>query len=135
LNQESELSKLEMIGSVPTFLRKIARYRPRIICFVGMGIWQIVENALLKIVTPPEGDTCVTPSNSESPKKTSPSRRKTPLAKSKTQSGLGLQPYKMIHVKTENGGEASVTSHFNVLDMGSPFRRVFCGGDIFLRYS
>ena len=35
-----------MITGVPGLLRKITKYRPRIVCFVGKGIWQV----FLKVV-------------------------------------------------------------------------------------
>jgi hypothetical protein len=35
-----------MAGSVPTLLAKIARWRPRVICFNGKGIWLHVERSL-----------------------------------------------------------------------------------------
>ena len=35
-----------MASSVPALLTKIARFRPRVACFIGKGIWQHVERAL-----------------------------------------------------------------------------------------
>jgi TDG/mug DNA glycosylase family protein len=52
--QEAELSPTEMAAGVPAFLAKVARYRPRIVCFVGIGIWRVVEKALVKLATYPE---------------------------------------------------------------------------------
>ena len=48
--QACELSRAEMIASVPAFLDKLARYRPRFVCFVGMIIWEIVRNRLVKLL-------------------------------------------------------------------------------------
>ena len=35
-----------MASSVPALLTKIARFRPRVVCFIGKGIWLHVERAL-----------------------------------------------------------------------------------------
>ncbi|TCD61388.1 hypothetical protein EIP91_008525 [Steccherinum ochraceum] len=39
--EQAELSKTEMISGVPTLSSKIAKYKPRIVCFLGKGIWQV----------------------------------------------------------------------------------------------
>ncbi|KAG8216330.1 hypothetical protein J3R82DRAFT_6402 [Butyriboletus roseoflavus] len=39
-----------MIASVPKLLDKLARHRPRFVCFVGMIIWEIVRNSLVKLL-------------------------------------------------------------------------------------
>ncbi|KIJ15194.1 hypothetical protein PAXINDRAFT_47970, partial [Paxillus involutus ATCC 200175] len=49
--QACELSKAEMRASVPPFLDKLARHRPRFVCFVGMMIWEIVKSVLVKQCT------------------------------------------------------------------------------------
>ncbi|KIK97277.1 hypothetical protein PAXRUDRAFT_825083 [Paxillus rubicundulus Ve08.2h10] len=49
--QACELSKVEMTTSVPPFLDKLARHRPRFVCFVGMMLWEIVKNVLVKHCT------------------------------------------------------------------------------------
>jgi hypothetical protein len=71
-----------MADSVPSFMAKVGRYRPRIVCFVGMGIWRTVEKVLAK-----------TSSLSESGSS---------KAKSNT-SGVGLQPYKLVSHSDQNG--------------------------------
>ena len=43
---QADLSAQEMASSVPALLTKIARFRPRVACFIGKGIWQHVERAL-----------------------------------------------------------------------------------------
>ncbi|KAH9005564.1 uracil-DNA glycosylase-like protein [Lactarius hatsudake] len=43
---QAELSAQEMASSVPALLTKIARFRPRVVCFIGKGIWLHVERAL-----------------------------------------------------------------------------------------
>ncbi|KAJ7741534.1 uracil-DNA glycosylase-like protein [Mycena maculata] len=45
-SEQTELSKKEQLASVPFFLAKIARYRPRIVCFVGLSIAKVVESSL-----------------------------------------------------------------------------------------
>ncbi|KAJ7709780.1 uracil-DNA glycosylase-like protein, partial [Mycena rosella] len=44
--EQTELSREEQVAGVPFFLAKIARYRPRIVCFVGLGIAKVVESSL-----------------------------------------------------------------------------------------
>jgi hypothetical protein len=43
---QADLSAQEMASSVPVLLSKIARFRPRVACFIGKGIWLHVERAL-----------------------------------------------------------------------------------------
>jgi hypothetical protein len=45
----TELSNQDMTNAVPTLLAKIACLRPRIICFVGKGIWLHVERSLRRL--------------------------------------------------------------------------------------
>ncbi|KAF9260541.1 hypothetical protein L218DRAFT_1079229 [Marasmius fiardii PR-910] len=42
-SKEEELSREEKIAAVPTFLDRISRFRPRIVCFVGLDIARIVK--------------------------------------------------------------------------------------------
>ena len=42
----ADLSSQEMARSVPTLLVKVARLRPRVVCFIGKGIWLHVERSL-----------------------------------------------------------------------------------------
>ncbi|SJL09721.1 uncharacterized protein ARMOST_13102 [Armillaria ostoyae] len=42
--EQSELSDAEMRAAAPAFLAKIARYRPRIVCFVGLKIAAAVQH-------------------------------------------------------------------------------------------
>src|SRR5438105_2432164 len=76
VRKAAELSRVEMISSVPAFLTKVSRYHPRIVCFVGIGIWDIVEAALKKLVAAQEAPT--------------PRRGKQKRV-------LCLQPYRMLH--------------------------------------
>jgi hypothetical protein len=43
---QADLSAQEMASSVPVLLSKITRFRPRVACFIGKGIWLHVERAL-----------------------------------------------------------------------------------------
>ncbi|KZT37867.1 DNA glycosylase [Sistotremastrum suecicum HHB10207 ss-3] len=42
-SSESELYVTEMADSIPAFLAKITKYRPKILCIVGVGIWRVIE--------------------------------------------------------------------------------------------
>jgi TDG/mug DNA glycosylase family protein len=44
--EASELTPSEMRGSVPLLLSKITHYKPRIVCFVGVGIAETVSSYL-----------------------------------------------------------------------------------------
>jgi len=84
--EQSELSPSEMVASVPSFMVKVARYRPRIVCFVGMGIWRIVEKTIAKTASPSvSGREIKTPGP--------------PKGKSKKPdvANVGLQPYKLVY--------------------------------------
>ncbi|KAI0297397.1 uracil-DNA glycosylase-like protein [Russula brevipes] len=45
---QAELSNREMADSAPALLAKVARLRPRVVCFIGKGIWLRVERSLLQ---------------------------------------------------------------------------------------
>lgn len=72
--EQSELSKVEQAAGVSTLLEKITKFAPRIVCFVGLGIADIVkaEVALPKRV----GN------------------------RAKYKAEVGLQPYKVVHSQT-----------------------------------
>ncbi|KAF9460283.1 uracil-DNA glycosylase-like protein [Collybia nuda] len=44
--EQNELSLDERAASVPTLLTKVARYRPRMLCFIGLGIAKVVQTQL-----------------------------------------------------------------------------------------
>ncbi|KAJ7271902.1 uracil-DNA glycosylase-like protein [Mycena haematopus] len=44
--EQMELSASEQLAGVPVFLAKIARFRPAIVCFVGLGIAKVVDTSL-----------------------------------------------------------------------------------------
>lgn len=101
--QAAELSKSELKASVPALLRKITRYKPRFVCFVGMGIWEVVRSSLTRMTLPPVSFTRVT--------RGSPSSKSNrPIRKEKSQ--LGLQSYKFVHA--EKGGLTNETFFFVV---------------------
>lgn len=47
--EQSELSKAEQIAGVPALLVKIATHRPKIVCFVGLGIADIVKSKVMPV--------------------------------------------------------------------------------------
>ena len=76
--QARELSKAEMVASVPAFLNKLARHRPRFVCFVGMIIWDIVRSGLVKLLQ--QG-----------------TAKRTEKGKNKENHPTGLQVYKAVY--------------------------------------
>jgi len=46
--EQSELSKAEQIAGVPELMKKITQHRPRITCFVGLGIADIFKSVLIE---------------------------------------------------------------------------------------
>ncbi|EDQ99560.1 uncharacterized protein LACBIDRAFT_316369 [Laccaria bicolor S238N-H82] len=64
--EQSELSKAEQIARVPALLAKIATHRPKIVCFVGLGIADVVKS---KVIQAGKGR--------------------------KTKAAIGIQPYKL----------------------------------------
>jgi len=47
--KQNELSRVEQLASVSPLLSKIVKYRPRIVCFVGLGIAQIIKSHVLPV--------------------------------------------------------------------------------------
>ncbi|KAJ7774969.1 uracil-DNA glycosylase-like protein [Mycena metata] len=45
-SEQAELSRSEQLTNVPFFLAKIAHYRPRFVCFVGLSIAKVVDESL-----------------------------------------------------------------------------------------
>ncbi|KDQ53779.1 hypothetical protein JAAARDRAFT_72403 [Jaapia argillacea MUCL 33604] len=81
--EAGELSNQEMKASVPQLLAKIKEYHPRIVCFVGKGMWDIVESVIKRSSNPGSKIKRGSPRNKDA-------------AKSKD-AGLKLRPYKMVH--------------------------------------
>ncbi|EDR05390.1 uncharacterized protein LACBIDRAFT_303372 [Laccaria bicolor S238N-H82] len=48
--EQSELSKAERIAGVLALLAKIATHRPKIVCFVGLGIADIVKSKVMPVI-------------------------------------------------------------------------------------
>ena len=67
-----------MKAALPVLFRKISRYKPRFVCFVGMGIWDVVQTAL-------------------SQRRVRPKTSKDGKNKANEESGPGLQPYKFVY--------------------------------------
>lgn len=76
--QACELSRAEMVTSVPAFLDKLARHRPRFVCFVGMVIWEIVRDSLARLLR--QGTV-----------------KRKQRTKNKEKNQMGLQTYKLVY--------------------------------------
>ncbi|KAF9447237.1 DNA glycosylase [Macrolepiota fuliginosa MF-IS2] len=74
--EQNELSRAERLAAVPAFLNKIARYRPRTVCFVGLGITEIVKSQVL-------------------PKSSNKGKENNKI------SSYGLQPFKLVYDTSE----------------------------------
>ncbi|GJE94002.1 mismatch-specific DNA-glycosylase [Phanerochaete sordida] len=81
--EQSELSANEMRTGVPTLMTKLAKHRPRIVCFLSKGIWETFLREAYRLAAP---STPASPSSS-SPIPTPPSgqlaQSRTPPVKSK----------------------------------------------------
>lgn len=95
--EAAELSKAEMQESVPTFLEKVAHLRPRFICFIGLGIWEVVRSVLLKMVASESaGEASLIPTPAKVEKgQTTKTKVKGPKI-SRAKAGPGLQPFKLV---------------------------------------
>lgn len=58
ISQQSELSKVEQVAGVSTLLEKIRKFAPRIVCFVGLGIADIVKSELALVSSLKMSDEC-----------------------------------------------------------------------------
>ena len=70
-----------MVASVPAFLDKLARHRPRFVCFVGMVIWEIVRNSLVTLLQ--QG-----------------TMKRMEKGKNREKNPTGLQAYKLVYGNT-----------------------------------
>ncbi|TFL04302.1 uracil-DNA glycosylase-like protein [Pterulicium gracile] len=111
--EAAELSTTEQKASIGPFLLKIARHRPRVVCFVGMNIWDLVKDYIQDVLPLPD-----TPSPSSSPtesstkvKPISESQRrrkfKAEIAERCGKSKPGLKPFKLVYDEGEDGQESS----------------------------
>ena len=94
----TELSRSEMTDSVPLLLRKIIKYRPKLLCIVGKSVWDAVQRAIKNgskygIVTASAHDDAMVVSN------------------------YGLQLYRIMHSSPRNAtteeGEISSSDMFS----------------------
>jgi TDG/mug DNA glycosylase family protein len=108
-----------MSESVPALLLKIKQYRPRIVSFVGKGIWLIFEKGLSKRL---KGTGSTDPHSVEAqlegnevpldpktvgyslPARTAKNAK--PRKKDKNE-GYGLQPYRVVHDEVVKEGEST----------------------------
>lgn len=81
-SKADQLKKAEFRESTPALLERIAKYRPRIACFVGMGMYAEAEKIF-----------------DEKAKHTSPN------AKVKREIAPGLRPYKLVYPEKDAGRE------------------------------
>ncbi|KAI5895546.1 uncharacterized protein SCHCODRAFT_02497584 [Schizophyllum commune H4-8] len=105
-NSANELSAAEMRAGAATVLAKAARYRPRVVCYVGNQIADIMYEAVVKTHLMP---------SSGSPSKIPPRVAKRKNAPPRH----GLEPYKIVHA--EGSGSVRETLFFI---MGSTSGRV-----------
>ena len=82
-----QLKKSEFRDSAPELLRKIAKYKPRIVCFVGMGMYAEVEKVFDEMIAADR-----TPNNSSNS-----TRAKSPRKRRQTSLVPGLRPYKIVY--------------------------------------
>lgn len=116
----SELSRAEKVAGVPAFLRKVARYRPRIVCFIGREIGDAFETAVRQSLKPSGATSSMTGSTTKKPvakpgsiAPISNSEAPTPVPNVLdrkaadyvtpllTTPGFGMLPYKLVHAHTK----------------------------------
>ncbi|KAF8604220.1 DNA glycosylase [Ceratobasidium sp. AG-I] len=87
----TELSMAERRAVVPAFLRKVHKWRPKIVCMVGKGIWDDVFAYMVKASKGKCADdgVCVEQSSSES--------RPKDLAEQKANFQFDIQPVGLLH--------------------------------------
>jgi thymine-DNA glycosylase len=98
-----------MAAGVPTLVLKVSRYRPRIVCFVGRGIWTNVEKVL----------SIQTAANPQMQAPSKPSRVVLAAPRKPRQLGkkagsiwrYGLQPY--IYYHDDNATDATSSMSFS----------------------
>ncbi|EKM48145.1 uncharacterized protein PHACADRAFT_203182 [Phanerochaete carnosa HHB-10118-sp] len=80
--EQSELAADEMRQGVPALMNKLAKYRPRIICFLSKGIWEVFLREAYRLASLSSKETLpsLSPSSQSPPSSQStPSRRASPL--------------------------------------------------------
>ncbi|KAI6021746.1 uracil-DNA glycosylase-like protein [Pisolithus microcarpus] len=105
--EAAELSISEMEAAVPAFLIKISRFRPRFVCFVGMGIWTVIRKTLQQLQR--SSGSSISGSQGQGSRE----RKVKKDMKGAEKDSPGLQSYKLVH-PTEAGKLASETFLFVV---------------------
>lgn len=120
--QAGELNTIEFTAGVPELLEKIARLRPRIVCFVGKGIWDAFERTariqIAQASSPTAAPALSTPQVSEGGR-TLPQKRERvsgvarnrKRATTKSEFAWDIQRYKVVH-SAESGGTVRETLFF-----------------------
>ena len=80
---------MEQLASVAPLLSKIVKHKPRVVCFVGLGIAQIVKSHVLSV------------SHTKYSVKRPPHDKKG-KDKDNRVTGYGLQPFKLCYDKSSN---------------------------------
>ncbi|KAL5476907.1 THP1 [Sanghuangporus weigelae] len=100
---EDELSAQEMIGGVPVLLQKVAKYRPRFVCFIGKGMGQRVEKGFRHEIFKSRSPLKTCESSSRKQKGiASPTKGMRRQTNSDVDNGIGLRPYKVTHNDPES---------------------------------
>ncbi|KAH9930474.1 DNA glycosylase, partial [Epithele typhae] len=93
--QAAELHASEYAAGVPSLFAKIYRHRPRVVCFVGKGIW----DSFIRAVVPPPS---TPPAKDKTPDVGIVSATDGEWTETKSEPGspfdYDLQPYKVVHV-------------------------------------
>ncbi|KAI6122062.1 DNA glycosylase [Pisolithus sp. B1] len=111
--EAAELSISEMKAAVPAFLKKISHYRPRFVCFVGVGIWTVIQKALRQFQQSCGSSTSGSQGQGSKERKARKGVKGAEDGSKQEKDSLGLQPYKLVH-PAETGKPASETFLFVV---------------------
>lgn len=111
--EAAELSMSEMKAAIPVFLRKISRYRPRFVCFVGMRIWTVIRKALGQLQLSSGSCSSESQGGGDRERKARKNGKGSGNGSKQEKDRLGLQPYKLVY-PAEAGRLASETFFFVV---------------------
>ncbi|KAI6025543.1 uracil-DNA glycosylase-like protein [Pisolithus marmoratus] len=95
--EAAETSISEMKAAVPVLLGKISRYRPRFVCFVGMGIWTVVRKALLRMQRSPGSSATGSQVEGNGEQKARKDLQGDERGSQQEKDYPGLQSYKLVH--------------------------------------
>ncbi len=96
-----------MLAGVPTLLAKVAKYMPRVVCFVGKQIGEVFCKEATRLA---QEDTETTPAG-EGP---SIVKKQRGLSRSKTVYTWGIQAFKVSHASgSEAASEGAYSSSFH----------------------